>query len=255
MQSEPGLTIAFISKHSGHPTSINFEKFGTKYWDDDKYGSSKLGYYFMYYYKKQAVIIHKINKILDTKERPAAMEWEADRQILCLSPVLKRYDWEEWINGIGKGCPYSNDYGSTRTTSWTFSELKSKFSSFNYVKFMETVDIKCEVPILMSKLLNPEVFEDEEVIFERERRLRQEKQDEEDKQVLMKIRERKLRQNIQTLREESIKSIYNKNVELQKQIDSLLAEQDKNKKEIYIILKGERDDKIISEEIKKLYNI
>jgi hypothetical protein len=99
------------------------------------------------------------------------------------------------------------------------------------------------------KIPKPKVEEDEEVIFERGRRLRQQKQDEEDKQVLAKIRERKLRQNIQSLREEEIKIIYNKNIELQKQMDILSAEQDKNKKEIYNILKGERDEQILSDKI------
>ena len=68
----------------------------------------------------------------------------------------------------------------------------------------------------------------------------------------MKIRERKMRQNIQSLREESIKIVYSKNLEIQKQIDMLTAEQDKNKREIYIILKGERDEQILSDKIRNL---
>jgi hypothetical protein len=266
MQSDTGITIAFIAKGSCHPTSINFNKFGTEYWDDDKYNSSKKGYYFIFYYKKQAVIIHKVNRILETKDRPIKMEWKSDRQILCLSPVLKRYEWNDWITGVGKGCPFSNSYGSTRTTSWTFDEIKSRYISFNYRNFMERVDsviVKAEPKADMPKADVPKVdapkadtqksdSEDEEVIFERERRLRQQKQDEEDKQTLMKIRERKMRQNIQSLREETINIVRNKNLELQKQIDLLTAEQYKNEREIYIILKGERDEEILSDKIRNL---
>ena len=253
-QSQSGITIAFISKDSGHPTSINFNKFGTEYWDDDKYNSSKKGYYFIFYYKKQAVIIHKVNRILETKDRPPKMEWKSDRQIICLSPVLKRYDWNDWITGVGKGCPFSKDYYSTRTTSWTFDEIKSRYILFNYRNFMERVDsviVKVEPKADVPKV-HSETDEDEEVIFERERKLRQQRQDEEDKQTLAKIRERKLRQNIQSLRDETIKIIKNKNLELQKQIDLLTAEQYKNERESYIILKGERDEQILSDKIRNL---
>jgi hypothetical protein len=115
---------------------------------------------------------------------------------------------------------------------------------------METVDssiVKLEV--LKFDPLKSEVLEDEEVVFERERRLRQQRQDEEDKEALAKIRERKLRQNIQSLREESIKIVYDKNIEIQKQIDVLTAEQDKHKKEIFNILKGDRDDEILADKL------
>ena len=61
-----------------------------------------------------------------------------------------------------------------------------------------------------------------------------------------------MRQNIQSLREETINIVRNKNLELQKQIDLLTAEQYKNEREIYIILKGERDEEILSDKIRNL---
>ena len=136
----PRLTLAFISKKYDHPTTICYNKFGTKYWDDDPGNLSKIGGYFGFYYKKEEVRIHKIINVLKPSERPADMDWESDRNILCLGPQLKVIKWEEWINDIGRGAPYSNDYHVSRTTCWTQIELDKKFTTFNYKNFVNFVE-------------------------------------------------------------------------------------------------------------------
>lgn len=126
-----GITIAFICLGK-HDTVDCYNKFGNKYWDDTHDNKSKIGYYFIYYYQKKYVYIHKIIDILPYTQRPHDMDWNSTRQILCLGPRLKEFDWNDWINDLGKGAPYTNDYRSTQTSSWSKEKLK-KFS-FNFEK-------------------------------------------------------------------------------------------------------------------------
>ena len=137
-----GLTIAFICKPPNHPTIINYNKFGNKYWDDTRGNKSKIGYYFVYYFKKKYVYIHKIINILQPIERPVVMEWESSRQILCLSDKLIQFTWNEWITGIGIYAPYTPTYFNTQTCSWSYSELHNHkdFNKFNFINVINTIE-------------------------------------------------------------------------------------------------------------------
>jgi hypothetical protein len=137
----PAITITFISKNAYHPTNICYNKFGPKYWDDHPDNRSKIGGYFVYYYKKHEVRIHKIIDVLKPTERPADMEWDSDRNILCLGPLLKVIKWRDWINGIGSGAPFAKDkYRNGATFSWSQIELNKKFAKFDYNQFVNFVD-------------------------------------------------------------------------------------------------------------------
>ena len=134
-----GLTIAFICAGNKHPTIENYNKFGNKYWDDTQNNKSKIGYYFAYYYQQKYVFIHKIINILPPNERPSEMVWTSDRQILCLSPQLKMFTWNEWTHGVGFGAPYTPSYRMTQTCSYTNIMLltHAKYKNFNFINFIK----------------------------------------------------------------------------------------------------------------------
>ena len=267
MNTNTGLTIAFICNGKNHSTIENYKKFGDKFWDDTPTNNSKIGYYFAYYFQQKYVYIHKIINILQPSERPSMMIWESNRQILCLSNQLKKFTWDEWITGIGRGAPYTPNYRMTQTGSWSYNELynHNKYKTFNFINFINTIetqstiiktpllidDEECEYEVLVEDVVEDSET-DEEVLFERNRKKRQEIQDEEDRQQLIKIRERKIRTNIQTLREDAISIIYARNTKLQLQIDLLIAERDKCNQEIDIISQGGCDDELIMNAIKEI---
>jgi hypothetical protein len=134
-----GLTIAFICVSKNHPTIENYNKFGDKYWDDSISNSSKIGYYFAYYFQKKYVRIHKIINILKPSERPIDMNWNSDRNILYLSNQLHEFTWNEWKDSVGFGSPYTPKYFNTKTTSWSEEALK-RFSNFNFTNFRNIID-------------------------------------------------------------------------------------------------------------------
>jgi len=136
-----GLTIACICKGETHPTVVNYRKFGKKYWDDGPKTFSKKGYYLAYYFQKEHVFIHQIIEIVQPADRPADMDWNSDRPILCLSEQLKAFTWDEWIHGPGKGAPYTPNYHMLPTTAWSYSELQTKFNTFQFIQFKDTVVI------------------------------------------------------------------------------------------------------------------
>ena len=137
-----GLTIAFICNGNQHPTIINYKKFGNQYWDDSQNNNSKIGYYFAYYFRQKYVYIHKIINILQPEQRPALMEWDSDRQILCLSNKIKEFTWDEWTTGVGLGAPYTPTYRMTQTGSWSYSELQNhkKYQKFNFMNFKNAIE-------------------------------------------------------------------------------------------------------------------
>ena len=139
---QTGLTIAGISQEETHPTVFNYQKFGGQYWDDSQKNGSKIGYYFAYYFQKKFVYIHKIIDILQPAQRPTCMEWESDRQILCLSEQLKAFTWNDWVNGPGQNAPYTSNYPMLPTTAWSYSDLKQhkKFNTFQFIQFKQCVD-------------------------------------------------------------------------------------------------------------------
>jgi len=132
---ETGFTIAFICRGDDHSTMINYNKFGDKYWDDTPTNSSKIGYYFAYYFRQKYVYIHKITDILQPNQRPAEMKWESNRQILCLSNRIKEFTWEDWIHGIGFGAPYTPTYRMCQTSSWSYNHIIAKYPDFNFADF------------------------------------------------------------------------------------------------------------------------
>jgi len=137
-----GLTIAFICRGDDHSTMINYNKFGHKYWDDTPTNSSQIGYYFAYYFRQKHVYIHKIIDILQPNERPADMIWGSDRQILCLSAVIKEFSWDEWIHGIGLGAPYTPTYRMCQTSSWSSSHITAKYPQFHFADFCSKMEVE-----------------------------------------------------------------------------------------------------------------
>ena len=138
---QPGLTIAFISTNKKHATVKHFrENRGHQnenewIWDDTHNNKTQIGDYFAFYYAKKSVIIHRVNNILSPEERPT--EWgECNRRVLCLGKPLITFSWDEWKTHIGNGAPYTNDYRSTQTSSWTMQELANKFTSFRFEHFV-----------------------------------------------------------------------------------------------------------------------
>jgi hypothetical protein len=136
---DSGLVIAVICRKEGHPTIINFNKFGDKYWDDsNKKHKAKCGYYFAYYYKKEFVYIHRIKEIIPYDKRPNELkEWKSGNSTLYLSPRLKTFTWTEWTTTIGFGAPYTPTYSQLPTTVWPYYELENKFQEFKFEKFIE----------------------------------------------------------------------------------------------------------------------
>jgi hypothetical protein len=113
-----GLTVTCISANKKGKTLASFNKFGDRYWDDCIGNKSKPGYYIAFYYQKKEVYIHQIEKILSPAERPADMDWESNKNILCFGKRLITIPWEEWKTGIGKGAPYTfGNYRITQTTT------------------------------------------------------------------------------------------------------------------------------------------
>jgi len=133
------LTIAFISVDNKHPTTINFNLFGKKYWSDSDKNESRPGDYFIFYVQKKYVYIHKIIRVISYEHRPEIMkDWNGNtNQIACLGDRLNGYTWDDWNSTVGKGAPFSSKpgthgYGATHTTTWTFQELKDRFPTFNF---------------------------------------------------------------------------------------------------------------------------
>lgn len=253
-----GLTITFISKEKNHSTIQSYNKFGNKYWDDTTLSSkSKIGYYFAYYFQKKYVYIHKIIDILSPSERPIDMEWSSDKQILCLSNQLKEFTWEEWKNDIGLNSPYTPDYTSNQTTSWSYDELQKheKFKYFNFIKLKNMIE---EIPITSSLLtqgiLNLNNLEDE---LENENEY-------EDDRIIMEILHRKetkklLKQGgISTLRLDKQAKLKSEELILNHEKDQLLIriydiEQEIKKitETFKCVERGDYDDELITKKVEK----
>jgi hypothetical protein len=256
-----GLTIAFICNGKDHATIINYKNFGNQFWDDTQNNKSKIGYYFAYYFQQKYVYIHKIINILQPSERPPSMIWSSNRQILCLSKQLKKFTWNEWITGIGVGAPYTPKYCMTQTGSWSYNELQNnkKYNTFNFINFKNVIEnqpttITIPLPIYQEKYEYEDVVEDDDEEttlmkqFEKEERIIREAND----AKLRELRAKKMRANINPLRDEAINKINMRMKEHQKQIDALMLEQDKDKKEIDTISQGGRDEELITNATKQI---
>jgi hypothetical protein len=137
------ITIAFISVNNKHPTTQNFNLWGTEYWSDSNTNKSRIGDYFIFYNQKKNVRVHKIIKVSPSSERPDIMKhWLGTSQIVYLSKNFNQYTWDIWNTTIGKGAPYTNapeekSYRSTHTTTWNISQIKNKFPIFEVENFMD----------------------------------------------------------------------------------------------------------------------
>ena len=230
-QSHNGLTIAFICNGNDHPTVINYHKFGKRYWDDSYMNGSKKGYYLAYYFQKKFVYIHKIIDIRKPSDRPQIMDWDNNRQILCLSDPLKYFTWNEWITGIGMNAPYTPHYNTTKTCAWSYDALQKheKFSSFNFTHFKNSIE-KGQTSLIHS-------IEEEEA--KEERRLLE----------LLKANRAKKAQReadgkIKELRHNRVIVIHNQIKSLQIKIDELAQQQRKLTQEAGEVERGERDGEL-----------
>jgi hypothetical protein len=259
-----GLTITFISKEKNHSTIQSYNKFGNKNWDDTTLLSkSKIGYYFAYYFQKKYVYIHKIINILSPSERPIDMEWSSDKQILCLSNKLKEFTWEEWKNNIGLNSPYTPDYTSNQTTSWSYDELQKheKFKHFNFIKFKNIIETPI-IPLLSSSvILNPTNIDNE---YEDKNDNEYKDEDNEDDKIIMEILYRKeakklLKQKgITTLRLDKQAKLKSDELMLNREKDQLLIriydiEQEIKKltETFNCVERGDCDDELITETVEK----
>jgi hypothetical protein len=227
-----GITIAFVCCKKHHSTVQNFNSFGHKYWDDTLRNKSKIGYYFIYYYQKKYVYVHKIINILQPSQRPLEMlHWITNRQILCLSERLQTYSWHEWINGTGKSAPYTPNYYNTQTCSWSYLELKTHkdFRLFNFINFENDLH-RTEICDNTGTLLNqiediyepkeepPEYNTDEEadlIITELEKEL---------ENLRAKKREKELQRIINCFRDNRIADLKTRQCEIEQSIENLKKE-------------------------------
>jgi len=142
------LTIAFISVNEKHPTTQNFKLFGQTCWSDACTNESRKDDYFVFYIQKKSVRVHKVTDVSPYSQRPEVMKnWTGTSQIVYLSKEFNEYAWDVWNSSIGKGAPYTNapgekGYGSNRTTTWSASELKTKFPNFEVDKFITQSSMK-----------------------------------------------------------------------------------------------------------------
>lgn len=239
METE-GITIAFICLGDSHPTLVNYRKFGNKYWDDGKENKSKVGYWFLYYYRQQFVRVHKIIQLLPNTEKPIEMNnWESDRQILCLSPQLKEFTWNEWVTNVGRGAPYAMKYYNTQTRCWVIPELEKSFKDFNFQRFKSILNLEST---LESKLESEDYSEEESVTDSIEN---------EDILLVEQINRRiyqKTKDTVHLLREEYVSLSESKIAELNHSIELLVKQRDQEVSHKQEILKGNKDEDIVKRE-------
>ena len=248
-----GLTITCISGDKKKSTLQSFQKFGDKYWDDTKPSKSKIGYYFAYYFQKKYVYLYKIINILPPIQRPSDMDWNSDKNILCFGPRLKEFTWDEWINGIGFGAPYTPDYRMNQTFSTSYDNLCISYRQFNIdslIKILSNVtnDIQpiiIETPVTLviediKDILTEEDYEDEdeEEVIKRER---DQKILEANKEAEIRLKNAK-KQKILKVRIDRLKD---ENAEIDKKISELNALKSINTKKISDIMEGNYDEEIV----------
>jgi len=243
-----GLTIAFICNGDTHPTFINYKLFGNKYWDDTRNNNSKIGYYFAYYFQQKYVYVHKIVNILQPSERPKDMQWDSNRQILCLSKQIKKFTWNEWISGLGDGAPYTPNYRMTQTGSWSYSELQNhkKYNTFNFINFKNIIDQQpANIAINnVEPVIEKEEDDDMEVFMKKQQdemdTLIKAKQAEIDR--IMKLMEaKKIAKSVGLLREQARDALLREKQRIQATIDKAIADQALIDTEIEATMRGEFD--------------
>jgi len=243
---DSGLTIAFICNGDTHSSFVNYKKFGKKYWNDGKKNSSKAGYYFAYYFRQQYVYIHKIINI--TIKPPENIEWSSDRKWLWLSERLKKFTWNEWINDIGIGSPYTPTYRMTQTNSWSQYELKKTFKTFNFINFIDKIkeqDIiqnNIQLNIVQQNLIDKNKLEQRELEqqeLEQQKLEQQELEQQELEQQELEQQEQKmiidLHEILYSLRKKQIKELDNNISELKKLVNELetqIIQKEKKRKDI-----------------------
>jgi hypothetical protein len=263
-----GITVAHIPKNknkSKHTAVENYEKFGNKYWDDGKGNNSKVGYYFVYYFQKKMVYVHKIIKEINEPDNkpPLMKDWDTKNKILCLGPLLKEFTWEEWKSNIGYGAPYTLDKtgnirkgkterGQANTCGWSLEQLR-QYNKFNFDKFKNTIEndnvsVLSELPIEIPSV-QEETIVDETEEQELERRIneiRKQKRTKELKQNIVAIRENE-RARIET----RIESFRRQRDELISRLERLDKQIEEKEQERDDIMNGKYDNILIDNELQK----
>ena len=117
----------------------------------------------------------------------------------------------------------------------------------NYKNIAMTLDTPFRWSISEVETSSNSVEEDEEILFQAERKRRQAIQDEEDRQQLIKIKEKKMKSNIKLLQDEAILVIETQKAEIMKKINALREELIKAETDIETIRRGDRNTELIKE--------
>lgn len=213
-----GLTIAFICNGDNHDSFKNYNKFGDKFWDDGTNNNSKIGYYFAYYFRQKYVYIHRIVNILQSIERPPEMDWISDRQILCLSKRLCRFTWNEWINGIGLGAPYTPSYCMTKTNAWSQYDLSKKFKQFYFIGLTNKIEEKQVISNNIQFVIVSKDKVDTDLDREEQELIKQ------IEEIRKKRTIRELQKNLPKLREKQVNKLTNDVAELRRKIGEFEAQ-------------------------------
>jgi hypothetical protein len=174
------------------------------------------------------------------------MLWVSDRNVLCLSERLQEFTWEEWKNNYGFGAPYTPDYHSCQTGSWSLNELKSRFANFNFNNLhllltsnFENINIDAKDTKVIEDELDEENSEHDEL-------------DEEIKNAIQKLEElnrlkakKEAKKNIVLIRQNWIKYLDSAYDETQKQIEDANAKACRNREERKMTETGNNDEKIL----------
>jgi hypothetical protein len=176
------------------------------------------------------------------------MQWDSNRQILCLSKQIKKFTWNEWISGLGAGAPYTPNYRMTQTGSWSYSELQNhkKYNMFNFINFKNIIDQQpANIAINnVEAVIEKEEDDDMEAYMKKQQdemdSLIKAKQAEIDR--IMKLMEaKKIAKSVGLLREQARDAILRDNERIQATIDKLKADIAVNNTEIEATMRGEFD--------------
>jgi hypothetical protein len=173
------------------------------------------------------------------------MQWDSNRQILCLSKQIKKFTWNEWISGLGAGAPYTPNYRMTQTGSWSYSELQNhkKYNMFNFINFKNIIDQQpANIAInIVEAAIVEEYYEEAELMREME--------------IERKAMEERMVKRLKDIKDKQIVGLREKRCDelkihlsrYQDMIDELNINQYKIEKEIKAIMIGDQDTELIKQ--------
>jgi hypothetical protein len=171
------------------------------------------------------------------------MIWDSNRQILCLSKQIKQFTWNDWISGLGTCAPYTPKYRMTQTGSWSYSELQTKYNTFNFINFKNIIDQQpANISInYVEDAIVEEADEEEELMreMEIERKAMEER-------MVKRLKDIKYKQ-IVGLREKKCDELKIHLSRYKDMIDELNVNQYKIEKEIKAIMIGDQDAELIKQ--------